>query len=88
MAIIRAFKIAGLTIWFWSNDHEPPHFHVKRSGEWEVKVNFLLDRSEMIQFVWSKKDPSKKLLKELTSLAESHRVALLEQWEEVHEIED
>jgi hypothetical protein len=26
---------------FHSNDHEPPHVHVIRSGEWEIKVMFL-----------------------------------------------
>ena len=48
MAIVRAFEIPGLTLWFWSNDHEPPHFHAKRRGEWEVKVHFLLDAAEMV----------------------------------------
>ncbi|MBS0289816.1 MAG: DUF4160 domain-containing protein [Proteobacteria bacterium] len=26
---------------FYSNDHEPPHVHVMRRGEWEIKVKFL-----------------------------------------------
>ena len=85
MATIRAFQLPGVTVWFWSNDHEPPHFHAKRRGEWEVKVNFLLDPSEMVEIVWSDTKLSKKTLKELKSLAEMHRVALLEQWEELRE---
>jgi Domain of unknown function (DUF4160) len=85
MATITAFAVSGLTIWFWSNDHEPPHFHAKRRGEWEVKVFFLLDAPDMIEVVWRKKRPSKRCLKQLASLAEQHRVALIEQWEQVHQ---
>ncbi|MCA9163467.1 MAG: DUF4160 domain-containing protein [Planctomycetales bacterium] len=87
MVTVTAFQIPGLTIWFWSNDHEPPHFHAKRRGEWEVRVNFLLDESEMIDVVWSDRAPSKKQLKHLATLAAQHRVALLEQWEAVHDNE-
>lgn len=88
MATVAAFQIDGLKIWFWSNDHEPPHFHVKRSGEWEVKVSFMLDQSEMIEVeAWSRTLPSKKMLKKLTSSAERHRVDLLKQWQEIRDKE-
>ena len=88
MATVEAFEIDGLKIWFWSNDHEPPHFHAKRNGEWEVKVCFMLDQSEMIEVeAWSKKTPPKKTLKELTSNAENHRVDLLKQWQEIRDKE-
>lgn len=83
MATVEAFEIEGLKIWFWSNDHEPPHFHAKRSGEWEVKVSFLLPAEEMIELVWAEKKPTGKALKRLTVLAEEHRAALLAQWEQV-----
>lgn len=84
MPTIKAFNIDGLKLWFWSDDHDPPHFHAKRSGEWEVKVQFLLDSSEMIVEVWANKKPSRKTLREITSLAEAHRAKLLEQWEAIH----
>lgn len=84
MATVTAFNIPGLKLWFWSLDHEPPHFHAKRRGEWEAKVYFLRQRSEMIEVEWAGKDPSSKSLKELASLAEAHRVDLLAQWEEIH----
>ena len=85
MAVVRAFQLAGVKIWFWSHDHEPPHFHAMRSGEWEVKVHFLFEPAEMIETVWAEKKPSGKMLKSLTSLAQRHRVALFEQWEELHQ---
>jgi hypothetical protein len=88
MAVVRAFQLVGLYLWFWSNDHEPPHFHAKRRGEWEVKVLFLLDVTEMIEIVWCDKPPSSKALKELTELAQRHRAELLQQWQELRDQEE
>ncbi len=86
MASVRAFQFPGLKMWFWSLDHESPHFHAKRRGEWEVKVYFLRRPSEMIEVEWADKAPSSKQLNELASLAREHRVELLAQWEEIHQI--
>ncbi|WP_417738717.1 DUF4160 domain-containing protein [Rosistilla oblonga] len=83
---MTAFQIPGLKIWFWSNDHEPPHFHVKRRGEWEVKVTFMLAPAEMIEVLGSVK-PSQRQLKALTELAVAHRLELLEQWQQIRESE-
>jgi hypothetical protein len=83
MATVEAFEIDGLKLWFWSNDHDPPHFHAKRSGEWEVKVHFLFEPAEMIEVEWAEKKIARKVLKRLTSLAEEHRAELLAQWEEI-----
>jgi hypothetical protein len=83
MATVKAFEIAGLKLWFWSNDHDPPHFHAKRNGEWEVKIRFMHAPSDMIEVKWSTGKISAKALKSLRSLAEKHRVALLAEWEEV-----
>lgn len=83
MAKVAAFQISGVTAWFWSNDHDPPHFHAKHSDEWEVKVHFLLPPEQMIEIVWQNKKPSAKLLKELCRLADENRPALLEQWEQI-----
>ncbi len=85
MATVRAFEMKAVKVWFWSEDHEPPHFHAKKSGEWEVKVWFLLVPSQMIEVVWSEKKPSSTTLKNLRTLAERHRAELLEQWSAIHE---
>lgn len=87
MALVRAFEIEGLRTWFWSDDHEPPHFHAKRSGEWEVRVQFLSAPDAMIEVVWTRKQqlPGKSL-KQLCALAEAHRVELLAQWAEIQGI--
>ena len=83
MATVKAFNIAGLKLWFWSNDHDPPHFHSKRSGEWEVKVHFMLEPSAMIEVKWSNVKIPARTLKSLCSLAQNHRASLLAEWEEV-----
>jgi hypothetical protein len=38
---VEAIAISGLEMWFWSDDHPVPHFHVKKAGEWEIRVNIL-----------------------------------------------
>jgi hypothetical protein len=80
MPKVASFEIPGLTCWFWSHDHEPPHFHVKRDGEWEIRVRFLEDASEMFELVWGGA-PKAKVLKDLARLAADHRIQLLAQWE-------
>jgi len=85
VATVRAFEIEGVKIWFWSDDHDPPHFHAKKSGEWEMKVHFLLDRSAMIEVEWIETKPSGRAVRNLGALAEQHRVELLEQWGEVQD---
>lgn len=84
MATVRAFGVAGLKMWFWSLDHEPPHFHAKRDGEWEVKVHFLRASGEMMELVWADKNPPRRILRQLGRLAEEHRFELLQEWEEIH----
>lgn len=84
MATVRAFSISGLKLWFYSNDHEPPHFHAKRAGEWEVKVHFLNDVTEMIEFKWKNATPSSRTLRNLANQAARHRDALLAEWDAVH----
>ena len=86
MATVQAFQVSGLKMWFWSNDHEPPHFHAKRSGEWEVKVSFMLGPDDMIEIKWSEKEVPAKTLKNLRSKAERYREDLLAQWQEVQDV--
>jgi len=85
MATLKSFAIAGLKLWFYSNDHEPPHFHAKRKGEWELRVNFLEKGESMFEVIWRK---SKKTAipardrKRLVEMVESHRLEILKEWEQ------
>ena len=85
MPTVTAYRVPGLKMWFGSFDHEPPHFHAKREGEWEVKVHFLRVPEAMIELVWADKEPQNRFLREVSRLAAEHRPELLQQWEAIHE---
>src|SRR5688572_13183179 len=38
VAKVEAFQVAGLELFFPSDDHPPPHFHVRKPGAWEIKL--------------------------------------------------
>ena len=53
MAKLECFAIPGIELWFFSQDHSPPHFHAKRKGQWEVQVYFLQGSTgEMFKVKW------------------------------------
>ena len=80
MPKVDCFEIPGLYCWFWSNDHDPPHFHAKREGEWEIKVKFAEGEEEMFEQEWGD-TPSGKTLRQLKKAITTHREALLAEWE-------
>ena len=80
MPKVDCFAIAGLTCWFWSNDHDPPHFHSKRDGEWELIVRFAEDEGRMFELRWGVA-PKAKVLREIAKNVAENRARLLEEWE-------
>lgn len=82
MGRVGVFRIAGLSLWFNSQDHLPPHFHAEKSGEWEVRVYFLRARNAMVDPCWARrKAPANRALERLLTLTERHRHDLLQEWE-------
>jgi Domain of unknown function (DUF4160) len=75
--------VAGIELWFNSNDHLPPHFHAEKPHEWEVRVFFLREAREMFEVVYTNRRgrPNKSDVREISQQAETHRAELLEQWE-------
>ena len=86
MSKVKAFGISGVLLWFPSNDHNPPHFHAKRSGEWEYRIFFLLNGEVMFEEKWtkSKKGMTKHDKQEIETMVNGHRAALLLEWESIH----
>jgi hypothetical protein len=84
MAKLECFSIAGVQLLFYSNDHGPPHFHAKRSGEWEYRVKFLLGEGDMFELVrTTKKAQMSKADRELLrTKVEAHRFEILREWEQ------
>jgi len=88
VAKVRACEFPGYDAWFNSADHLPPHFHLEKPGQWQIRVKFRSDRSEMFEIVWPKNPkkkggrPKQSELKEIAETVEAHRTALFEQWEQ------
>lgn len=82
MGKVEALAVDGLELWFWSGDHEPPHFHVKKAGEWEMKVYFLESTRESLSYEvkWGR-GPSGRLQAEIARRVITRREALLDEWE-------
>ena len=80
MPKLACFEFPGLSCWFWSNDHDPPHFHAKKEGEWEIRVKFTETEDEMVELVWGDK-PSGKILRLLRREVRLNRDNLLAEWE-------
>ena len=81
MPKVACFEIPGLTCWFWSTDHDPPHFHVKRQGEWELKVKFTEDETRMFELEWGDA-PKANVLREIALNVSENRAKLLAEWVE------
>lgn len=83
MGKVDCIQIEGLILWFNSNDHLPPHFHVSRTGEWEIRIYFLRcsDRRLDFDIKWGD-GPSRRLQRELLSMVLENRTALFVEWEQ------
>jgi len=80
MGKVEVISINGVDLVFFSNDHNPPHFHAKKAGEWEYRVYFM--RSEnMLEAKWEEQRMTGKLRRELIELVVANRLALLTEWE-------
>jgi hypothetical protein len=80
MPKVACFEIPGLSCWFWSNDHDPPHFHAKRAGEWELRVKFAEGEAQMFELVWGE-EPKGKVLRQIAKAVRENRAMLLAEWE-------
>ena len=71
---------------FRSHDHEPPHIHVLRRGEWEIRVDIRETTADRLS--WSLKwpphfsGPPANLKSELAYQVSHHRTALLQEWDQ------
>jgi hypothetical protein len=79
---VEASSVAGLELWFWCDDHAPPHFHAKKAGEWEIRVSFLESTEKDLAFEvkWGV-GPNGHEQKAIAGLVRAHRAVLLAEWE-------
>jgi hypothetical protein len=81
MGKVDVISIHGVEFIFWSNDHDPPHFHAKKAGEWEYKVHFMEAKEQMLEMLWENKSMKGNLRRDLVELVASNRLALFAEWE-------
>jgi hypothetical protein len=86
-------QLQGYEIFWFSNDHDPPHFNVEKRGHWRIKVHFTLSTDDHLEFkaIWQnqKRILSGKEQKLLCKYIKINRVHLLDEWErKVHRDEN
>ncbi|OLE70684.1 MAG: hypothetical protein AUI36_03540 [Cyanobacteria bacterium 13_1_40CM_2_61_4] len=85
MGKVDCFAIPGLDVFFRSSDHLPPHIHVGRPGQWEVRVYFLTCADDFLDFEmkWPRHGGGLNAAdrKEILARVLEHRLELLEEWE-------
>ena len=80
MGLLRAFQLPGCRFWFYTGDHEPPHFHARAGDAWEIRVYFLQEPPEHKVKFAVRRVPA-KMVKQILELAATHRAELLQEWE-------
>lgn len=82
MGKVAAFQLAGMQLWFNSSDHAPPHIHVGRRGQWEIRVYFLecTPTALACSVKWGVGPPPADR-KAILAAVLAHRAALLLEWE-------
>lgn len=82
MGKVSCLQLAGLDCWFNSSDHLPPHYHVGKRGEWEIRIYVRTTTASDLDYdvKWGKA-PAARVLREIRDLTVEKRVELLEEWE-------
>ena len=82
MGKVDCIELPGYQLWFHSSDHLPPHVHIGRRGEWEIRV-CLLDTTASVlayELKWGN-GPTGPEEKTLRKAIVQDRVCRLEEWE-------
>jgi Domain of unknown function (DUF4160) len=87
MTEVKCIEMSGLKLWFPSEDHQPPHFHVERTDVWLMRVFF--EEFAMAEMFEEDKRRSKRKVRSkekklIMKQVIEHRIELLREWERVH----
>ena len=86
MGKVDCCSLEGYELLFHSEDHGPPHIHVRRPHEWDIRVSLLLTTEKHLDYVvkWPRTfiGPARKVRRQICALVTEHRDALLEEWDE------
>jgi uncharacterized protein DUF4160 len=76
--------LPGLDLFFYSDDHGPPHVHVRSQGRWEIRVDLVLTTKDDLVFSvkWQRDlvGPRRRIQRALCRVVTTYRGALLNEW--------
>ena len=80
----KIFEYLGFIFFFYSNDHDPIHVHVKK-GSIEVKVDFFFEKNALTNVSIRKSNGSKQNLtpaerEKIRKFAEKYHKEISEEW--------
>jgi hypothetical protein len=83
---VGGFNLDGLEAFFRSSDHRPPHFHVKKPDEWEIRVYILTTTKNNLHYSFkfpknNSKSINSKEKKRIINFVINKRKSLLVDWE-------
>lgn len=77
------FRINGFKVVIFSDDHDPPHVHI-RKGDFEVKINISGTNAELMAGEVNKQRASdKKLRKQALKIANDNLTMLIDEWRQI-----
>jgi len=77
------FRISGFKIVIFSDDHDPPHVHV-RKGDFEVKIDISGDQAELVSGEESsRRAADRKLRKQALKIANDNLERLINEWRQI-----
>jgi len=82
MPRLRCFTMDGVLVWFYTHDHEPPHFHARKLDAWEIRVFFGASTSTalMYEYVWQQRAMTGREERTLRALVAEHAGDILIEW--------
>jgi Domain of unknown function (DUF4160) len=78
--VAEIFRLNGFKVVIFSDDHNPPHVHV-RKGDFEVKIDISGDRAALMAGEEnSNRAADKKLRKQALKIADDNLTMLMSEW--------
>lgn len=84
MGRVDSITVEGLELFFNSSDHWPPHFHARKPGHWEIRINIQRTTEERLSFdlKWPRHaDVPARVTKAISVAVARNRAALFQEWE-------
>lgn len=85
MGTVESCSVQGFEMRFYSNDHYPPHLHLRKNGDWEIVIDLLFTTKYELRFEvkWPKSfpGPDAKMKKIFRKMICDNRASLISEFE-------